>query len=134
MAVKKVTKKAPVETTETTETTIEEAKPTIKKEEIDEAFDREFPFGIKDMIEATEADPRNIRRWLRVNEIEKAGKRYGWRTQEEFDTLVEAFNSRPVGHRGRPKAEEKAVEEVTEEVDEAPKPAAKIKRKAKAAA
>lgn len=101
------------------ETTVKEAKITNSKD-TDAEFDREYPFGIAHLTDACGSDdPRNIRRWLRSAEIEKAGKRYGWKTQEEIDELAKEFKTRVRKSPGKPKTKKEAEVEADDEIEEA---------------
>lgn len=117
MALKKVVKKVVTETAEA----VAEANGEDRK-------------TIADLTEAVNDDPRNIRRWLRAQGVEKVESRYSW-DEDEFNSLVDRYLNKPKVARGRPKSEvEEEAEEEVEEVVEAPKPKTKIKRKVAAAA
>ena len=137
MAIKRVQKRVETETEEEIIEKEEKTTKARKKSEETEAFDKEFPFGIGDLCEAVgdEVDPRAVRRFLRTHEVEKAGKRYGWKTQDEVEVLAEDFLSRPVRER-KPKPEKEDGEEVgmgvkakEEAVEAGPKPKTKIRKK-----
>lgn len=131
MAIKRVQKRVETETEEEIIEKEEKTTKARKKSEEAEAFDKEFPFGVGDLCEAVgdDVDPRAVRRFLRTHEVEKAGKRYGWKTQDEVDELANEFHNRPVRER-KPKVEEPEAEEVKEE----PKPKAKTRIRKKEAA
>lgn len=95
-----------------------EPAPVAKKPEVKE--DKEL-LGIADFVEATGAQDTAIRNWLRTNQVEKHGKRYGW-DQEEFDELVEKFNNRPARAT-------KTEVEPEPEPEPAPAPKAKVRRR-----
>ncbi len=50
-------------------------------------------YGVNDLAEALEIKPASVRVKLRKNNIAKAGKKYGWDTEEEFDDIIEALTS-----------------------------------------
>lgn len=133
MAIKRVQKRVETETEEEIIEKEEKTTKARKKSEEAEAFDKEFPFGVGDLCEAVgdDVDPRAVRRFLRTHEVEKAGKRYGWKTQDEVDEIASSFHDRPVRER-KPKEEVETEEEVKEEVKEEAKPKAKIRKKATA--
>lgn len=69
-------------------------KPTPKAEVAEKEVEDAMPYGINELSEAVDDDPRNVRRWLRSQGIARDGKRYGWE-KDDFDQLVSDYANRP---------------------------------------
>jgi hypothetical protein len=73
----------------------------------------EFKYGVTDLAEILDIEPASVRVKLRNNEVEKAGKSYGWNTEKELKAIADLI---------RPKAKADKEEEKEE------KPAKKAKK------
>lgn len=98
------------------------AKTATKEKAEKKAAPEEFKYGVDDVADALGIKPASARVQLRNNNIEKAGKSYGWNSKSEVEEVVKKLKG------DAPKKAEKKTEKAEK------KPAATVKKVKKEAA
>lgn len=64
-----------------------------KKAAPEKAEAPEFKYGVADLADKLDLAPSVVRQKLRSNDVEKAGKSYGWNTKAELQEVVDLISA-----------------------------------------
>lgn len=101
------------------------AKPDKKEKE--KTATEDFKYGVEDLADALGIKPASARVQLRNNNIEKAGKSYGWNSKSELEEVVKQLSKK--SEKTEKKADKKEPKEVTKKKVVTPA-AKKVKKEA----
>lgn len=59
-----------------------------KSEKQAKSEEPEFKYGVSDLAEMLDLSPASVRVHLRNNEVERAGRSYGWNTKSELEAVA----------------------------------------------
>lgn len=80
-----------------------------KKTKTKETTTEDLPYDVAYLAEELDIDPFTVRVKLRKAGIEKAGRKYGWKTKKAADEVLETLREQ-TGKRGRKKSKIKSDE------------------------